>query len=166
MATKSALIPLITPGARVVVRDEDWMVRSVVDTPADGRLVRVMGVSELVSDLEATFFTSIDDIEPVRPEDTQLVADDSGGYRRSRLWLEALLRKTPVPVSDNRLTIGHRQLLTELAYQRLPAYKALDALRPRLLIADAVGLGKTLESTFQISVRRTRDVLWVRSQDG
>ena len=45
MATRSALIPLITPGAQVVVRDEDWMVRSVTDTPADGRLVRVTGVS-------------------------------------------------------------------------------------------------------------------------
>ena len=151
MATRSALIPLITPGAQVVVRDEDWMVRSVTDTPADGRLVRVTGVSELVHDTEATFFTSIDDIEPVRPEETTLVSDETGGYRRSRLWLEAVLRKAPVPVSDNRLTVGQRQLLADLRYQRTPAHMALSSLRPRLLIADAVGLGKTLEIGITLS---------------
>ena len=144
MPTKSSAIQLITPGAQVVVRDEDWLVRSVSDTTADGRMVRVTGLSELVQDTEATFFTAIDDIEPVRPEDTTLVVDESGGYRRSRLWLEAVLRKAPVPVSDSRLTVSQQQLLADLRYQRVPVHKALEALRPRLLIADAVGLGETL----------------------
>ena len=134
MPTRAAAIGLITPGAQVVVRDEDWLVRSVADTRSDGRMVRTVGISELVRDEEATFFTSIDDVVPVRPEDTVVVADETGGYRRSRLWLEAVIRKTPVPVSDDRIVVGHRQLLTEMAYQRWPAHKALTALRPRLLI--------------------------------
>ncbi len=158
MPTKSSAIQLITPGAQVVVRDEDWLVRSVSDTTADGRMVRVTGLSELVQDTEATFFTAIDDIDPVRPEETMLVVDESGGYRRSRLWLEAVLRKAPVPVSDSRLTVSHQQLLADLRYQRVPVHKALEALRPRLLIADAVGLGKTLEMGVILSelIRRGR----------
>jgi hypothetical protein len=65
MATKASVIGLITPGAQVVVRDEEWLVRSVADTKSDGRMVRTVGISELVRDEEATFFTSIDDVEPV-----------------------------------------------------------------------------------------------------
>jgi hypothetical protein len=158
MPTDTRLLPLITPGARVVVRDEDWLVRSVHDTQTDGRLVRVTGISELVADAEATFLTNIDDVQPVRPEDTVLVNDDSPGYRRSRLWMEAVLRKAPHPVSDPALTTGHRQLLADLEYQRLPVYRALSAPRPRILIADAVGLGKTLEIGMLLSelIRRGR----------
>jgi ERCC4-related helicase len=158
LPTKSSSIQLITPGAQVVVRDEDWLVRSISDTTVDGFMVKVTGLSELVQDTEATFFTSIDDIEPVRPEDTTLVLDESGGYRRSRLWMEAVLRKAPVPVSDSRLTVSHQQLLADLRYQRVPVHKALEALRPRLLIADAVGLGKTLEIGMILSelIRRGR----------
>jgi superfamily II DNA or RNA helicase len=158
LPTKSSAIPLITPGAQVVVRDEDWLVRAISDTTVDGFMVKVTGLSELVQDTEATFFTSIDDIEPVRPEDTTLVLDETGGYRRSRLWMEAVLRKAPVPVSDSRLTVSHQQLLADLRYQRVPVHKALEALRPRLLVADAVGLGKTLEIGMILSelIRRGR----------
>jgi ERCC4-related helicase len=158
MFTKAELIPMIVPGAQVLVRDEDWIVRSISDTKSDGRMVKVVGRSELVADLEATFFTSLDSIEPVRPEDTELVADDSGSYRRSRLWMEAVLRKAPIPVSQSALAVGHEQLLADLRYQRLPAHLALKALRPRLLIADAVGLGKTLEIGIALSelIRRGR----------
>ena len=34
------------------------------------------------------------------PRDTQVRADDSPKYRRSRLWVESTLRKTAVPLSD------------------------------------------------------------------
>lgn len=145
MATKSDDIALLAPGAQVEVRDEEWIVRSVQATASDGHLVRCIGTSELVRDQEASFFTSLDDVKPLRPEDTRLVADDSPNFRRSRLMLEALLRKTPLPIGDPRPAIGHRQLLDELEYQKQAVDKALRELRPRLLIADAVGLGKTLE---------------------
>ncbi|HLS34539.1 MAG TPA: DEAD/DEAH box helicase, partial [Brevibacterium sp.] len=73
--------------------------------------------------------------------------DDSPRYRRTRLWLEATLRRTPVPFGDPPLTVSHRMLIDPLQYQRRAVAKALstDNLRPRILIADAVGLGKTLE---------------------
>jgi len=158
MPTPSAALPLIAPGAQVVVRDEEWLVRAVQQTPADGKLVRVIGASELVREQEATFFTELDDVQPLRPEDTTLALDPTPGFRRSRLYLEALIRKTPLPAAETRLAVGHRQLLDQLEYQRHPVKAALEALRPRLLIADAVGLGKTLEVGMVLSelMRRGR----------
>jgi superfamily II DNA or RNA helicase len=135
----------IAPGTRVEVRDEEWLVRSVGPTRHDGLRVEVAGISELVRDTDAVFFTGLDTIEPIDPTRTRLVPDDTPGFRRSRLWLEALLRRTPLEATDARLAVGHRGLLDELVYQRRPAALALQNLRPRILVADAVGLGKTLE---------------------
>jgi hypothetical protein len=48
------------PGARVVVRDAEWMVRTCTPTGGDsGHLVRAVGVSEFVRDEDAVFFTGI-----------------------------------------------------------------------------------------------------------
>lgn len=135
----------IAPGTRVEVRDEEWLVRSVSPTRHDGLRVEVVGVSELVRDCDAVFFTALDVIEPIDPARTRLIPDSSPGFLRSRLWLEALLRRTPLETSDPRLAVGHLGLLDDLAYQRRPAALALANLRPRILVADAVGLGKTLE---------------------
>ncbi|MEZ5234479.1 MAG: hypothetical protein R2749_17495 [Acidimicrobiales bacterium] len=141
-ATPNDALPYLVTGSQVVVRDEEWLIRSTQDTPADGRLVRCIGLSPLVRDTEATFLTTLDRIEPLRPEDTELVLDESPGFRRSRLYLEAVLRKTPIPATDHGLAVTPKQLLEPLEYQRRAAHKALTTLRPRLLIADAVGLGK------------------------
>lgn len=132
--------------------------RAVDVRGVDGMMVKVIGAGELVRDQEATFFTELDYIEPLRPQKATLSLDDSPGFRRSRLFIEALLRKTPLPASETRLAIGPRQLLNDLEYQKRPAQLALEALRPRLLIADAVGLGKTLEVGILLSelIRRGR----------
>ncbi len=156
--TADELLPLIAAGAQVVVRDEEWLVRKVEHTPADGLLVRCIGSSTLVRDTEATFFTNLDSIEPMRPSETRLVADDSPNFRRSRLYLEAMIRKTPVPATETGLAVAQHQLLDHLEYQRRAVHKSLTGLRPRLLIADAVGLGKTLEVGMILSelIRRGR----------
>lgn len=157
-ATPAAFLDQIAGGAQVVVRDEEWLVRSVQDTPSDGRMVRCIGTSSLVRDRDATFFTSLDRIEPLRPEDTVLVPDETPHHRGARLYLESIIRKTPVPATESRLAVADGQLLNELQYQRRAAAKAFDGLRPRLLIADAVGLGKTLEVGLILSelIRRGR----------
>lgn len=134
------------PGALVQVRDETWVVSSVENT-ADGPLLTVRGVTPLVEGTTARFFSSIDTISAFRPEDTRLVADTSSHYVDSRLWLESMLRKTSLPVSSQDLAVVPHVLADPLGYQREAVSKALDPdrLRARLLIADAVGLGKTLE---------------------
>ncbi len=144
------------PGARVVVREEEWLVRSVKRTDTGGLAVQVSGLSELVRHKPAIFLTEIEPIEELRPETTRLVHDPSPRYRRSRLYLESLLRRTPP--TDERLYVGHRAAMDPANYQLVPAAQALAQPRPRILIADAVGLGKTLEVGILLSelIRRGR----------
>ncbi|MFB8082868.1 DEAD/DEAH box helicase [Streptomyces sp. NPDC056013] len=147
-------------GAQVLVRDEVWLVRNAVPTADDGTRVEVVGVSDFVRDQEAVFFTGLDTVELIDPRDTRLIADDSPTYRRSRLFLEAVLRRTALPQSERRLALADSFLLDPLPYQRRPAELALSGanLRPRLLIADVVGLGKTLEIGLTLAelIRRGR----------
>lgn len=137
--------PDIAAGAQVEVRDEEWLVRSVRRTERDGLRLEVMGASELVRDQDAVFFTALDSVAVLDPRATRLVVDDTPSFRRSRLWLESLLRQSPTPSSDTRVVAGHRGLLDRMDYQLRPAEVALSNLRPSILIGDAVGLGKTLE---------------------
>ncbi|MEN3266812.1 hypothetical protein [Pseudonocardia sp.] len=80
------------------------------------------------------------DIASLDPADAELVQDDSS--YRSRLWVEGVLRKTPVPLHDQRLTSARTCCSTRWTSSQAVA-QALDParLRPRLLIADAVGPG-------------------------
>lgn len=134
------------PGTLVQVRDETWVV-AAVEHSADGFLISARGVSPLVEGTTAQFYESIDDIVPFRPEETRVVTDSSPHYVQSRLWLESMLRKTSLPVSQQSLAVTPHVLADALAYQREAVERALDPerLRARLLIADTVGLGKTLE---------------------
>ncbi|WP_347237006.1 NfeD family protein [Streptomyces malaysiensis] len=87
-------------GAQVLVRDEEWLVKSSAPTTDDGTRLEVVGVSEFVRDQEAVLFSGLDRIELLDPRDTRLVPDDSPNYRRSRLFLEAVLHRTALPQSE------------------------------------------------------------------
>jgi len=131
------------PGSRVLVRGEEWLVKSTLSTNTGGNAIRCLGLSELVRNHEALFLTDLDRIEELRPEETILCRDDSAQYRRTRLYLETLLRRTPA--TDEKIYLGHTGAMNPARYQLQPAHMALSALRPRILIADGVGLGKTIE---------------------
>ncbi|WP_017540960.1 DEAD/DEAH box helicase [Nocardiopsis halophila] len=140
------------PGARIEVRDAEWMVRTCVpaDAPEDGYIVRAVGVSEFVRGEDAVFFTGLEEraggaVRQLRPEETELVTDPSPRFARSRLYLESVLRRTPLPQSERGLAMTGKFLLDDHVYQQRPAELALKGLRPRILLADVVGLGKTLE---------------------
>jgi len=141
---------VIAPGALIEVRDALWRVLKV-DRASTGRQVwTVTGVSSYVQDEEAVF---LEDYEPnvrvLAPEETKLVADTSAQHRAGLLYLESLLQDLPPP--DDALVIGHKGAFDPLPYQLDPARQALSALRARILIADAVGLGKTLEAGVLLS---------------
>ncbi len=140
----------IAPGARVVIRDAEWLVRKVDRTSTGGRALTVVGITELVKDKEAIFLDEIDrDIEILNPVDTKLVPDSSPSYQQSLLYMESLLRQTPP--TDENLYIGHKAAMDPVPYQLDPAIQALEQPRQRILIADAVGLGKTLACGILVS---------------
>ena len=133
------------PGARVVIRDEEWLVRRVDPSSDGGHLLSCDGVSELVRGRTSQFLTELEDeIIVLDPAKTELVADTSSHYNSTLLYLEAQLRRsTP---NDDRIHLGHRGVMNLVPYQLDPALQALRQPRQRILIADAVGLGKTLEA--------------------
>ncbi len=133
------------PGARVVIRDEEWLVRRVDPSSDGGHLLSCDGVSELVRGRATQFLTALEDeIKVLDPAKTELVADTSSQFNSTFLYLEAQLRRsTP---NDNQIHLGHRAVMNLVPYQLDPALQALKQPRQRILIADSTGLGKTLEA--------------------
>lgn len=151
---------VLAPGARIECRSAEWMVRSLGRSSDGQQVVDVVGVSPFLRDKEARFLVAVEkaagSFKVLQPEDTALVSDPSPLYRDSLLFLEAHLRRS-IP-TDSSLVVGHRAAMDALPYQLEPAAKALAMPRQRLLIADAVGLGKTLECGILCSelIRRGR----------
>ncbi len=133
------------PGARIRVRDEEWMVQRSHPIGHGDFAIHCVGISELVNGYEAVFLTNLErgKIEPLRVDTTELVVDSSVQFRRSKLYMESMLRRTPL--AGNHIAIGNQAAMKLSPFQLVPAAQALAAHRPRILIADGVGLGKTLE---------------------
>ena len=70
--------------------------------------------------------------------------DASPTYNAAILYLESLRRRSVA--NDEQIHLGHRGVMNLVPYQLDPALQALKQPRARILIADAVGLGKTLEA--------------------
>ena len=138
------MIPL-APGARAVIRDEEWLIRRVDPATDGGYLLTCDGISELVRGQSSLFLTSLEDtIEVLDPAATELVPDTSPTYNATVLYLESLRRRGVA--NDEKIHLGHRGVMNVVPYQLDPALQALKQPRSRILIADAVGLGKTLEA--------------------
>lgn len=134
-----------TPGMRVLCRDAEWLVTRV--DPSDHShkhyAVHCVGADDLVRGHEAIFLTQLDTIEPVDPRHTQLKQDESSGYRMAKLFLEAQLRQ--MPATGVEPDLANMGVFKPMQFQIQAVDWALRQLRPRLLLADAVGLGKTIE---------------------
>ena len=105
---KEALMSSIpAPGARIIVRDAQWLVRKIERTQGDGDVIHAVGLSELVRDKEAQFLNRADTrIEILDPAKTTLTRDESPNFRASLLFMESLLRKTVPP--DHKIYSGHK----------------------------------------------------------
>lgn len=137
----------IAPGTRVQIRDEEWLVRNIDRTSSGVEVYGVVGISPLVEGKEARFLRDIEqengEIIIVDPKLTKAVSDTSPFYRESRLMLESHLRSTTP--GTTAIHLGHEGAMDVLPFQLEPTTLALSQPRQRILIADAVGLGKTIE---------------------
>ncbi|MFF8377759.1 DEAD/DEAH box helicase [Streptomyces sp. NPDC015661] len=151
--------PVFAPGAQVRIRHEQWLVKSVSES-RDGLMVEVSGVSSFVRGTDAIFYSGLDVIEVLDPRKTQLVPDETSKHAKARLHLEAVIRKTALPQTEHGIALADSFLMDRQQHQLRPAELALSMRnpQPRLLIADVVGLGKTLEIGITLSelIRRGR----------
>lgn len=132
------------PGTRIKTRDEEFLINRVTDNFDGSVLIDAEGISELVKGKQFKLDTKIDsDIQVLDPVNTKLVADKDFGYRKTKLFLETQLRNSTC--YSNQITAAHKAAFDISAYQFDPTLKAFQLPRPRILIADGVGLGKTIE---------------------
>ena len=147
MPTKqSKLSPqILAPGMRVTCRDCEWLVRRVDPSDYTNQhfAVQCVGIDDMVRGHEAIFLTQLDQIKPVDPKQTVLIGDTSSGFQLSKLYLESQLRQMPATGIEPDLEgLG---AFRPMKFQTDVVDWALKQLRPRLLLADAVGLGKTIQ---------------------
>jgi|GEM_PF-2251049 len=140
---------LYAPGARIVVRDCEWIVCRADPSDDGGYIPTVDGLSELVSGKSARFLTKLEEageaVCVLDPVDTRFEQDLSPGFVRSRLFIETQLRQ--ITPADEKIHLGHKAAMNPVPYQLDLALQALKQNHQRILIADPAGLGKTLEAS-------------------
>ena len=137
------------PGMRTIIRDEEWMIKKISTNNMGNKTLHCVGVSTLVKDKEAIFLSDLEEIKIVDPAEVKLVPDNSPYFRRAQLFIESQWRQK-IP-TDTNLHIGNKAAMDLMPFQLEPAQIALRRPRQRILIADTVGLGKTLEAGILMS---------------
>lgn len=134
----------LTIGQRISTRGEDFIITATINNHDGSAIIDAVGISELVKGKRFTFDSILDkDIKPVDPNYTNLIADTDSGYRKTKLFLETQIRNSSI--YSEKITLANKAAINAADYQLTPTLKALQLPRPRLLIADGVGLGKTIE---------------------
>ena len=77
------------PGARALIRDEEWIVQNADGCEVGGWQLTCIGISETVRNRRALFLSQLEDITLIDPAKTELVFDDSPTFIAARLYIES-----------------------------------------------------------------------------
>ncbi len=134
---------MLNEGDRILLRDRPWRVRSVTSAGEERRIVEV----EALDGDSPAQLSAVVPPEAVEPLPSEAVAFDLRGLDSFASWSRAHLVLGASLVRETGLVTGARFGRVALeAYQVAPALRVLAKPRPALLIADDVGLGKTIEA--------------------
>jgi hypothetical protein len=149
----------LLPGTPVRARNLDW---EVVDTEPAGEQTRyrLRGTQGFMQGKEVDLLVPFEVVEPIARE---LNPERAGRLGDWRLYHQAfLLEQALGPAVLAAAQPGRLQIAP---FQLVPVMRALQMSRPRLLLADGVGLGKTVEAglvlTELIARRRAHRILIV-----
>jgi len=134
----------IVTGTEVIYRGLRW---EIVDAQpvGDQQLFRLRGLESLVSGREVEILHPLEKIEPITydldPEKASPL-QNWALYHQAFLLEQALGETTILSIQPGRLRLE--------PYQIVPLMRALRMSRPRLLLCDDVGLGKTIQAALII----------------
>jgi len=126
----------VSVGIKVAARGLEWDVTEVESLGPQQR-VRLACCGGDLAGLEWEVLYPAETLSVLRTDPRPDEAGPLGAWRRYHI--ARLLDQIPgMPAPAGRIAIE--------AYQRVPLLRALDMIRPRLLLADGVGLGKTIQA--------------------
>lgn len=130
----------LIPGTEVRARGLRW---EVVFTDSFGQqtLYRLRGLDGTIRGLEIDLLSPLETIEPIQKD---LRPERAAPLRNWLVYHQAFLLDQALG-SDSLLAVQPGRLRLE-PYQLVPAVRALRMSRVRLLLADGVGLGKTIQA--------------------
>jgi superfamily II DNA or RNA helicase len=129
---------LIASGVRVKTRGNEWTV-SLVTSHADCQAVRLAGSGRANPGVVRTLLTPFDRLVPVSPDTRIRVV-------RTRRWLRHVSRVLRATHPFGGLSAAARADIHLLPFQLEPGIAMLRHGRSQVLIADEVGLGKTIQA--------------------
>lgn len=148
MARLTASAPGWTPGQAVSVRGRKWVVAGM-EPGADCVAVRLRGDPPGALRREVTLITPFDRLQALDRTPTRRVV-------RPRIWLRSVSELGAGCFPAAGLRAAAATTLRLMPYQLEPVLAIVRGEAMRLLIADAVGLGKTIEAGLVLTELRER----------